>query len=293
MREHSMYAMFRRKARKRGKAKGSKKLLHFAFASVVVFLCVVLAQPFKMGGNNSPSKPKAAIIDGLLNYPNQTFVKAARELLSEVGFQVDYIGSESVTVEFYRRLPRLGYSFLIVRVHVGPLFRRLPDGTEISEGTVFFTTEPYDPTRYVGYQENRQLAKAWITGNPDQTYFAVSARFFDLLSPEDKFQNTTVILDSCFAVYLEADEPHLMAEALIRRGAKVFIGWDGEVQASHTDAAVLALLKALCIERLTVKEAVKTVMEEVGRDPYYTTSVLVYYPFNAGDYRLNIQEESY
>jgi len=279
-----MCAMSSPKAKKKKKAKGSKKLLYFAFASAVVFLWVALAQPFNTDGNKSPTRLKAAIIDGLLNYPNQTFVEGATELLSEAGFEVDYIGTEAVTVELYRRLPSLGYSILIIRVHVGPLFRRL-DGTEISEGTVFFTTEDYDRNRYISYQENRQLAKAWITGKPDQTYFAVSARFFDL-SSEGKFQNTTVILDSCFGFYLDADVPHLMADAFIRRGAKVFIGWDGEVQASHTDGAVFALLKALLTERLTVKEAIKKVMAEVGPDPYYNQSVLIYYPFNAGDYRL-------
>jgi len=282
-----MYAVFNRKAKIKRKAERSKKLLYLALGSILVFLYVVLAQPFNMRLNNSPTKPKAAIIDGLLNYPNKTFVKGAAKLLSEAGFEVDYVGSEDVTVEFYRRLPSLEYSLLIIRVHVGPLFRQLPDGTEISEGTVFFTTEPYDPVKYVGYQENRELAKAWITANPKQAYFAVSARFFDL-SAEGKFQNTTVILDSCFAVYLDADEPYLMAEALTRRGAKVFIGWDGEVQASHTDGAVFALLKALLAERLTVKEAVKKVMAEVGSDPYYYESILIYYPFDAGDYRLKI-----
>ena len=176
-----------------------------------------------------------------------------------------------------------GYKFLIFRVHCGPLIRRLQNGTVVpGDDAILFTAETYRKDKYLSYQRSGQLAMAKIIGR-DEVYFAVPPWFFDQCA-EGRFQDTIVILDSCYGFYSSS-----MAEAFVRRGAKVFIGWDGEVQASHTDSAVIILLSSLLIDGLTVKQSVDKVMENAGPDPYYG-SVMLFYPPDVGDYHVNIEK---
>jgi len=269
--------------------KGSKRiqLLTASSIAITIILCFFFADSLLDGGGGSQKRPRAAIVDGLLHYPNQMFLEEAEEILCDGGYDVDLIPSEEVTVDLYRRLPSLGYGFIVLRVHCGPLIRRLPDGTVISEGTVLFTAEAYDPGRYVQYQLNGQLARARITARPDEAYFAVPPWFFEECSIGG-FDDAIVVLDSCYGFYVEA--PLMMAEAFVEKGAEVFIGWDGEVQPGHSDEAALALLRALCRDGLTVEEAVERVMEEVGPDPYFG-SIMLYHPREAGDHRLRGHKE--
>lgn len=259
----------------------TSRLFIIALAFTILAICAALiATSLPSNQGKTQTKPKAVIIDGLLHYPNETFMKEATNLLKSAGFDVDYVEGEKVTVDLYRRLPSLGYKLIILRVHCGPLVKRLPNGTIIPSGdTILFTAETYSPNKYVNYQLGGQLARARITGRPNETYFAVPPWFFDQYA-EGKFDDSIVILDSCYGFYSTS-----MADAFIRRGAKVFIGWDGEVQAKHTDQAVLVLLRGLLIEQLTVDQAVKKVMDEVGPDPYYR-SVMLFYPSSTSDYRL-------
>lgn len=269
------------------KLKGRKRLVYIVSLSLAMLLFVLLAtQSIFNDEPESGNESKAAIIDGLLHFYDPEFVEEATKILSEAGYVVDYIEGEEVTVDFYRRLPSLGYCLIVLRVHCGPLFRQLLDGTEIPEGTVFFTTEAYDTKKYVNYQVNGLVAVARITGIPDEEYFAVPPWFFERCA-DGEFQNATVILDSCYGFYEYT--PQLMARTLESRGVRVFIGWDGEVQPEHADSAVLVLLRALCIDGLTVGESVGMVMEEVGLDPFYGSDML-FYPLEMGDYRLNIPE---
>ena len=257
-----------------------KGFLCLVFASVAISVGIFLS--FNMN-DGSPARPRAAIIDALLNSPNRTFVEEATEILFDAGYEVDYIGSGEVTVDFYRRLPSLGYDFIVIRVHCGPLVRRMAEQKVVPEGdAVLFTAEAYDPDKYVSYQTNGQLARGRIAGEADENYFAVPPWFFEECA-EGQFQDIFVVLDSCYGFYSSS-----MAEALVRRGAYVFIGWDGEVDVDHTDRAVLALLRDLCAEELTVGEAVREVMREVGPDPY-SGSLMLFYPLDRGDCRLKIR----
>jgi hypothetical protein len=56
----------------------------------------------------------------------------------------------------------------------------------------------------------------------------------------DKFQNTAIIMIGC-----EGLNNTKTAEALIKRGAKVYIGWNGDVSASHRNKATTQLLTHL------------------------------------------------
>jgi len=278
-----MYTPHKRKAKMKWNIKRSKRLLYIIAISAVILLSLFLTLPLIMNEGGTSTKPKAAIIDALIHYPNRTFVDEATKILSDAGFEVDYISHEEVTVDLYKSLPSLGYKFLIFRVHCGPLIRRLQNGTVVpGDDAILFTAETYLKDKYLSYQRNGQLAMAKIIGR-DEVYFAVPPWFFDQCA-EGRFQDTIVILDSCYGFYSSS-----MAEAFVRRGAKVFIGWDGEVQASHTDSAVIILLSSLLIDGLTVKQSVDKVMENAGPDPYYG-SVMLFYPPDVGDYHVNIEK---
>jgi hypothetical protein len=47
----------------------------------------------------------------------------------------------------------------------------------------------------------------------------------------------------------------------------IALGWSELVNINYVDKAALSLLKALCLRKLNVKEAVETVMQEIGPDP--------------------------
>jgi hypothetical protein len=280
------------RASRKSRAKVVKKTLGskmkfglLLLSSVMVFAIIILAVHFY--GSGIGRGPRAVIVDGLLHHPNREFIEAASELLRGAGFEVDIVRPEEVTVEFYRLLPSRGYRLIILRVHAGPLYRQLPGGGRMAEGTVLFTTEVYDERRYLDYQAAGLLAVARIYGRPEVSYFAVPPWFFEEAS-SGRFQNSTVILDSCYGFYWET--PLMMAEAFLYRGAGVFIGWDGEVQAEHTDRAVLELLRAMLNDGLTVEEAVGRAMRLVGPDPYYG-SRLLYHPPEAGSMRLRPPEK--
>ncbi|MBS7638464.1 hypothetical protein KEJ49_06255 [Candidatus Bathyarchaeota archaeon] len=276
----------------RSRGKGRKKpvrgrRLGVVLLSVIVLSLLIVVVYLQGFGSRPRAGPRALIVDGLLHHPNQGFIDEASRLLAGAGFEVDVVGAEGVTVEFYRLLPSRGYRLIILRVHAGPVYRHLPGGGKIVEGTVLFTTELYDERRYADLQAAGLLAVARIYGRPEVSYFAVPPWFFEEAS-QGRFENSTIILDSCYGFYWEA--PYIMAEALLYKGAKAFIGWDGEVQAEHTDRAVLELLRAL-LDGLTVKEAVDRVMELVGPDPYYK-SMMLYHPPEAASIRLRPMEGS-
>jgi hypothetical protein len=65
----------------------------------------------------------------------------------------------------------------------------------------------------------------------------------------------------------------------------IALGWSELVDINYVDEAALSLLKALCLRKLNVKEAVETVMQEIGPDPK-NHSILNYYPSNMGEITL-------
>jgi hypothetical protein len=262
-----------------------RRMLLFAISilSVVSVSAFFLGKNFYKKEEHENLEKKAVIIDGLVHFVNQDFIEEATEILTEADFIVETIGSEEVTVDMYRELPNFGYELIILRVHCGPLFAELSDGTEIAEGTVFFTTEVYDPKKHVTLQNRNMVAIGSITGEPDVVYFTIPPRFFDAIL-EGKFRNTTLILDSCYGFYKFA--PDFMAKALENRGVNLFIGWNGEVQPQHSDSAVLSLLRLLYFEGLTVDESIDRIMKENGPDPYYGSKLMIY-PREKGNLTLN------
>jgi hypothetical protein len=224
---------------------------------------------------NQTFRLKAAIVDHLsLSAPNQTFIETAANTLKQTGYAVDYYPGEKVNVEFYRNLPTHGYSLIILRVHSTATN---PDQTE---GPVtLFTSQHYDRTKYVYEQLTDQLLMVSLSQNELEkgiTYFGINPPFVTQ-SMKGKFQNTTIVMMGC-----EGLDNTLMAEAFVKKGAKVYISWNQPVSASHTDTATTQLLQHFLIEKLTLKQSVQETFKQVGFDPTYK-SLLIYYPLEAGE----------
>jgi len=264
------------KQRKRHKRK-SGKLTYGLIAVAIVFLCLLtyffLHSPSQTNINQGFSY-KAAIVDHLsLSAPNPTFNKTASTILEEAGFTVDYYPSEEVTVNFFRNLPKHGYGLIVLRVHSGI-------GVVKTDWVCLFTSERYTRSKYVDEQLAGRIMAACYQSPPEPPYFFGINPDFVKLSTNGRFQDTIVIMMGCDGLRYPS-----MAEAFIKKGAKVYISWDKAVLASHTDKATIQLLQHLIIEKQTIKKAVTETNKEVGPDPQ-DGSILLYYPNSADNYAI-------
>ncbi|MGC8849828.1 MAG: hypothetical protein ACP5K1_07130 [Candidatus Bathyarchaeia archaeon] len=261
------------------------------FAAIILFTMLVLYLAFSppsggptlttsprgtassMGASTETRAGRAAIVDQLgLRMPNPSFLGEAEDILRRAGFQVDVYPHDKVTVNLYREISAKGYSLIVFRVHMG-----VNDEAE-DKPVGMFTAEPYNQFEYALEQLRDQVASAKAY-NTTEILFAVSPKFIREATVLD-YPGTVIILSGCFGLYSRP-----LPEAFTARGASTVIGWSGLVSSDHTDAAVVSLLKALCLERLSVEDAVAEVMREVGPDPE-NGSRLGYYPPNMGGYKL-------
>jgi hypothetical protein len=231
----------------------------------------MLNQPSTNQTTSNTSQPKAAIVDQLsLTIPNQTFVETAIDTLEQAGYTVDYYPGENVTVEFYRNLPTYGYGLIVLRGHAAIN----PSG----EYVTLFTSELYSEKKYSLEQlDDRFGIVHFLPYNEgDPKYFGIPPRFIEY-NMNGRFQNTKIIMMGCDGLRYT-----LMAEAFIKKGARIYVSWNGPVSASHTDLATAHLLQHFLVEKLTLKEAVIETFNEVGFDPAHKT-LLIYYPLEAGE----------
>jgi len=237
--------------------------------------------------------PKAAIVDHLSSIPgqrNQTFVNECISILEEGGLTWAYYNGNEVTVDFYRNLPSYGNSLIILRVHSAIM--------KTEEGTVsilgLFTSERYygPDDAYAKYPEDvedNRLVRAFFTEGGEE-YFGIVPRFIEK-SMKGEFENAIVIMMGCEGIgYIDTHTGERiaytdMAEAFVKRGAKVYISWDGPVGVNHTDQATVYLLERLILDERTIEEAVEQTNDYVGPDPAFY-SVLKYHPDTPeiGDY---------
>ena len=218
--------------------------------------------------DDAAEPPSAVIVDQLeLTVPNPAFVSEATAELEGAGYQVDYVASEAVNVDFFRGLAKGGYDIVLVRAHAG----RRVSGDGITAD--IFTSEPYSSTSHAEEQrEKRLLAGVYSEDlSLEDAVFTIPAEFVDAEMRGD-FDGATVVLMGCDVLGGER-----LAEAFVERGAGAVVGWDDKVSAQHTDAATLSLLGHLLRERLPAAGATAAAMADVGPDPYYG-SKLVSYP---------------
>lgn len=261
-------------ARKRAKRRLLKKrLMYGAVAVGLLFIAFVVVYSQKPSSQTDKLLFKAAIVDhlskgGLVPWPNQTFIEGSINILESSGFIVSNYSYEELNVNFYRNLPLHAFGIIILRVHSAMI-----DNTNLLG---LFTSEIYNNETYRPEQASGQLVKAFYTQGGTQ-YFAVAPTFVDY-SMQGAFQNTIVILMGCDGL-----NSSQMADALVRRGAKVCIGWSGLVDAHHTDEATNYLLRLLVTNRYKVKNAIDETMQVIGKAPTYNSSLL-YFPTSAGDF---------
>jgi len=241
------------------------------FISVLVVLSQSGQESAELPTAVSGAGPRAAIVDQLgLTQPNPTFVETATDLLEQAGYAVDYVPGDQVTVEFFRNFPAQPYKLIIFRVH-SALGR---DGGQPADWVTLFTADSYRETWYVKEQKTRLLSKVsyYEDGPP---YFGIMPAFVKS-SMKGNLQDATVVMMGCDGLKTET-----IAAALVDKGAKAVVSWDGLVTADHTDAATEALLRYFVTEGLPLREAVEKAAAEVGPDPTYE-SVLRLYPPEGG-----------
>jgi len=239
-------------------------------ASVIIFSFVFAGSYYllsaSIGGNPSTNQPQdlqqnqlddsllnAALIDALYSSsPNLNFTASLGKTLQEAGFKVDAYQGENVTVDFLKKFP-CGYELVILRMH---------SALSSSNELYLFTAEPYSAGKYVQEQYYRIVKEAYPT-EESQSVFAVNWGFIERLMA-DKFKGALVIVMGCDG----ANDPW-MAEEFIDRGAVGYVGWNGSVLLSHSDRAVLYLIQALYVDKLSLEDAVKKTNSQIGVDPQW------------------------
>jgi len=244
-------------------------LLLLALAALVAFTGCGEPVP------ESDGPDTAAIIDQLhILEANPAFISEATLLLESYGFEVDVWQGSEITVDFYRKLPSLGYKFIIFRVHSGILISLEEEGAKALPTTYLFTAENYTTTRYIGEQLTDKVSNAVMV----EDYPLVFAVNTDFLRESDGAYDDTVVLAMGCESYCYDDMP----AAFVEKGASAYIGWSNVVTLEYVDEVMLDLLGNLCSANLTVSEAIDHVMTDHGNDPYFD-AFLRYYPPESGD----------
>ena len=234
-------------------------------ALLVLILSTACSSPPQVTLTPEPEVRKAALVDQIaLTNPNPEFTDQALAYLKEAGFSTDVYEGEEVTVEFFRTLPEKGYQLILFRSHSTNIL----NGT-IPGGPVFlFTSEVYDKHKYVKEQLANRIGRARILYDDNSPlYFAIVSGFVRR-EMTGRFDDTLIIIGGCQSL----GTPDL-AQAFIDRGASAVVGWNEWVDLSHNDEAILHLLRGLTTEKLTLEQAVRKTMNEIGPDPAYDSSL--------------------
>jgi len=259
--------------RKHGIGRNRKRLAYGIIIVAFVLAC------FLVYSSLHSSPPKVSIVDHLGFFPdqrNQAFVDACINILEEGGLTWGYHKGEEVTVNFYRNLPSYGTSVIVLRVHSAIM--RTENETISILG--LFTSELYSVEAAKKYPEDilgDRLVRAFFTEGGEE-YFGIVPEFVEK-SMKGKFRDTVIIMMGCEGLGYDGVTYTDMAEAFIKKGAKVYISWDGPVSINHTDKATVQLLQSLVLHKRTIKQALTETMKEIGSDPTYG-SALRYYPSN-------------
>jgi hypothetical protein len=265
------------------KSKLPRKAVALAATVALLSIALTAALFWSLSSGSGPSAgPKtAAIVDQLsLTQPNPDFAERATALLEQAGYSVDYFAGEQVTVDFYRNLPAGDYGLIILRVHSGRSSEIDPTTGEKTKRDYvsLFTGEPYDETKYaedrspeVRGPEDRFARVGRAIYYPDAPpLFGISPSFIKY-SMQGRFDKATIIMMGCDGLISDTT-----AQTFVQKGAKAVVGWSGPVSATHTDVATEHLLRHVLIDRLAVGRAVAQAMAEVGPDPTYGTTLLMY-----------------
>jgi len=215
---------------------------------------------------------QALLIDQLsITHPNKTFYWTTQELLSQSNLQLWYKEGIFNNVSFFRNLPSYNNKIIILRVH---------SAIDQEGNLAIFTGEKWDDNKarlnYLTDILAERIVKVRVEEN-STPYFGITPDFIKW-SMKGNFEDTTIIMMGCQGLTTRK-----AAEAFIEKGAKVYISWTGPVSSEHTDSATQHLLSQLFAEGRTVGEAVTSTNNEMGKDPFYGSS-LAWYPEDEGNH---------
>lgn len=244
------------------------------FAAIAAVFAIGALVYSRIGGDDDDGVLRAVIVDQLdLTFPNQDFRDQTTATLEAAGYVVDYVPGVDVTVDYYRDLPTHDYDLVLLRSHVARLGEASSERPALAE---IFTSEPYSTSEHVWEREQGYIGGVAYnddgSGNFDEAYFGIGPAFV-LERMNGRFDGTTIVLMGCSGLFSE-----VMAEAFIRKGADAFVSWNDLVSAQHTDAATLNLVERMVVDELSVADATKATMAELGPDPYYESTLLSYPP---------------
>ena len=238
--------------------------------TLLILVVAAMIVPAAIYFGHSPeetSQMRAAILDGLAaDYPNQTFIESAVEVLREAGFEVDVYGPENISLSLLKDLPSEGYSLVVFRVHGGRI--RQPIGLFIGGGLFI---EKCGPESHRDEVESGYL----LLGRPflsNETYCVAPPHYISE-KLHGTFKRTLIIAASCFT-----GNDNVMASAFFERGAGAYIGFRGEISPDYADAFTIKLLRKLYSEKLPIQEAFDEALKELGSDPHYGGSPALYLP---------------
>lgn len=229
---------------------------------------------------------KAAILDQLDgDIPNKEFQEKATKYLKDAGYQVELFTTEQLTVDFYKKLPKMNYEFIVVRSHAigsdGPNYFE-------DEPVSIFTGEKYADNKYIQEQLFGQLGKgapymssqvavsvelsglnetgskevsvdsSWRLLDTTNPYFLVGSKYVDELM-EGSFPNSVIVLGGCSTL----SNPSL-AKSLVNRGASSVVGWDRLIGSVKNDQAMLTFLEGVLVNDMQVSDAVNFVNDKLN-----------------------------
>jgi len=255
--------------------KKQMRIISTAVTFVIIFSIIILGFCYLLSGlerQSSLSKeaknytssqpPRVALIDALYcKYPNEEFTESLNRTLRQAGFKVDIYQGEVITVKFLKMLPS-GYDLIILRMH---------SALSSNNQLYFFTAEPYRAGKYV-QEQYFQLVKEAYASNESLPVFAVNWGFIKVCMT-GKFEGTLVISMGC-----DGSCDLLVIQQLMDQGAVGYVAWNGPVSLSHSDKAILYLVQAVYVEKLSLRTAVKETNSQVGEDPYFGTLLECYVP---------------
>jgi hypothetical protein len=231
--------------------------------------------------------PKAAIIDQLHDdAPNALFHAKVRGYLQDAGYLVDTYTTKDIDVDFYKQLPSVGYSFIVIRSHSAIDSNQGPSAT-----LGIFTGEKYDETKYTFEQimgwvlKSRTIQQEYsarlsegpttmsLARDDSNVYFSIGPKFVDDYMV-GTFPDSLIIIGGCNSL-----ENTSIADSLLRRGASGIVGWDNALLSYHNDKVLIDTVKGILVDKADVQDAVERAMEIHGPDPQYS-AVLHYYSGN-------------